>query len=1179
MAGLFPGAQNLSQFWENLVNGIESVKHFSVGELLETGLLDPQLINNPDFIPVKGYLDDATLFAAKFFGISDKKASILDPQFRLFLECVWQALEDAGYSPKEIKSTVGVYATSSTEGSYYYQNLLSNKELLKEADPYELLISNAKDFMATFVAYCLNFKGPCLNIQTACSSSLVAICKACDDLLSGKCDVALAGGVSVTFPLKNGYLYKSGMIYSKDGHCKAFSVDASGTVSGNGGGVVVLKRLSQAKIDNDHIYAVIKGYAINNDGRNKLSYTAPSIDGQLAALSAAAKMANVDPAEISYIEAHGTGTRLGDQIEITAIKRFLSSGEMNRSGPCMIGSVKSNIGHLDVASGIASFIKAALSLKNGTIPPTLFCESPNSELAMENLISIASQNSSWAQLGNSSKKYIGISSFGVGGTNAHVILMNSVVDNPKKSLNPTALKDRQSYYISPPLLYAVSSKAVNRKVEDKLPGAEMLYVPTWVESHALPIAVLNPEAFVIIQDHSGRANDVFNSLVNEYSDARVNMISAIKLSPDGINDNWLKQRIDAWINVFKKYEDVSTIHIIHFSFGSSSPVDESSILSTHFYEFIAMAKALSQLEITKSIKLFSIGNGFAKVDGSEVLIPAVNTLFGPLNSLPVEYPFIEMRAIDIGTQFTRAELLSRLQKEFILPDNERLVAYRQGGRYVLAAQKAIERQSDLKPISLRKTGAYVITGGLGGIGLVFAEYLAVNYQAKLVLITKDKFPAQDQWDSLLSESSLSPKIREQLLKLCQIKKQAAGLLIYSADVANRDEMKAILSDSVKIFGAINGAIHAASAYPEGLIKTKDITDINLMFRSKIVGLTVLHELLTQYSIDFLLLCSSLNTYIYASGAVDYMAANAYMDAYAQFAASQSSYPILSINWDAWKEVGMRHKSPYKQHMGVAKASLVDLNEFRWKSLVEEHVVNGKLVVPGAMLVEILIASILTNKIAKLPIYLNNLAFMRMAGYKTLNNAALSVLFHGDEIKVQQPINGKDYPIFQAEMDREVNEYQYDKSVASKLMLQFKQSEVISLKSVGYNHAAIQLGEHWHCLKSVRKANEYYLAELELPKQFLSEAEDYIMHPALLDVAYSFHANFLNDEFVPYYIKHLRVYAKLPRSFYSIVHLKKYDPLVGIYICDVTLLDADENVLVMIEEFYLKPISQKLRAET
>ena len=374
MAGRFPGAADLRQHWDNLRRGVEAITFFSDEELAAAGV-DAGLLRNPRYVRARGVLQDAELFDAVFFGLSPREAEIMDPQHRVFLEAAWQALESAGYAPGVTALNVGVYAGASLN-SYLIASLLTNPEVMMAAGGYQAMLANDKDFLATRVCYKLNLRGPGVTIQTACSTSLVAVQMACQALLARECDMALAGGVSINVPRVTGYLYEPGMILSPDGHCRAFDAGAQGTVAGEGVGVVVLKRLREAVADGDHVHAVIRGAAINNDGSLKVGYTAPSVDGQAAVIARAHAMAGVDPSTITYVEAHGTGTELGDPIEVAALTKAFRA-TTDRRGFCALGSVKTNIGHLDAAAGVAGLIKAVLALEHRALPPSLHFASPN----------------------------------------------------------------------------------------------------------------------------------------------------------------------------------------------------------------------------------------------------------------------------------------------------------------------------------------------------------------------------------------------------------------------------------------------------------------------------------------------------------------------------------------------------------------------------------------------------------------------------------------------------------------------------------------------------------------------------------------------------------------------------------------------------------------------------------
>ena len=319
MAGRFPGARNLDDFWHNISNGVEILDTVTEAEMDAAGL-PRDLRSNPNFVPKCTTLEDADFFDASFFGMSPREAQTLDPQHRIFLECAWEALENAGYSSHGLEQSVGVYAGASMN-TYVISQLLRNPAFVAAVGGYQIMLGNDKDFLCTRVSYELDLRGPSLTIQTACSTSLVAVAVACQALHAGECDMALAGGVSVTFPQRMGYMYEEGMILSPDGHCRPFDIDARGTRGGAGAGIVVLKRLSDALADRDTIHAVIRGAAINNDGAGKAGYTAPSIDGQVEVIATAQALAGIDPRTISYVEAHGTGTQLGDPIEIAALTK------------------------------------------------------------------------------------------------------------------------------------------------------------------------------------------------------------------------------------------------------------------------------------------------------------------------------------------------------------------------------------------------------------------------------------------------------------------------------------------------------------------------------------------------------------------------------------------------------------------------------------------------------------------------------------------------------------------------------------------------------------------------------------------------------------------------------------------------------------------------------------------
>jgi acyl transferase domain-containing protein/SAM-dependent methyltransferase/acyl carrier protein len=417
MRGRFPGASDLDTYWRNLAEGVESISVLTPDEMRQSGVPD-HISRLPGYVNASPVLDRIDEFDAEFFGLSARDASLTDPQQRLFLETAWEALEDAGYDSTRYPGPIGVFGGCELS-SYLYQ-LYLNIDSLKYIDGMTLMVTNDKDHLCTQVSYRLNLRGPSVVVQTTCSTSLVAVSLACESLQARRCDMALAGGVTVRVPQRGGYFYTAGSILSPDGHCRPFDANAQGTIVGSGVGLVVLKRWREAVADGDNIRAVILGAGLNNDGNDKVGYTAPSFRGQAAAIRAAHDMAGVAPETIGYIEAHGTGTILGDPIEISALNDVFRAST-DRRGFCGIGSVKSNFGHLSCAAGVAGLIKTVLVLENGLIPPTVHFQKPNPAIDFASSpFYVTTRPQRWER--NGAPRRAGVSSFGVGGTNAHVVL-------------------------------------------------------------------------------------------------------------------------------------------------------------------------------------------------------------------------------------------------------------------------------------------------------------------------------------------------------------------------------------------------------------------------------------------------------------------------------------------------------------------------------------------------------------------------------------------------------------------------------------------------------------------------------------------------------------------------------------------------------------------------------------
>lgn len=417
MAGRFPKAKNIEEYWNNLMGGKECITFFSEEELREAGV-DELTLHDSSYVKARPYMEDIEYFDAEFFKINSREAAIMDPQHRLFMQAAWESFEDAGYIPANYDGKIGIFAGCDANTYLLNNVILSEPDIVRE-DPLAIKMED-KDYLCTRTAYRLNLTGPSVMTQSACSSAVAAVHFASESILSGECDMALAGAVSLTLPVKTGYLYKEGGVVSRDGHVCAFDSQSSGTVYGDGLGVVVLKRLSDAIEDNDHIYAIIKGVASNNDGGGRIGFAAPGLQGQAEVIQSAMEAAGVESDSIGYIETHGTGTKLGDSIEIAALAEAYKRG-IRKEGTCPIGSVKPNIGHASTASGIASLIKVALALENEIIPPTIHYHETNPEIDFTNTpFYVNTKVKDWKRGG--SPRRAGLSAFGLGGSNAHMIL-------------------------------------------------------------------------------------------------------------------------------------------------------------------------------------------------------------------------------------------------------------------------------------------------------------------------------------------------------------------------------------------------------------------------------------------------------------------------------------------------------------------------------------------------------------------------------------------------------------------------------------------------------------------------------------------------------------------------------------------------------------------------------------
>ncbi len=1360
MSGRFPKSPNLETFWENLKLGRECVSFFSDEDLIEEDT-DIDQLGNPDYVKACGYLENTDLFDAGFFKYSPLEAEIIDPQQRIFLECAWEALEAAGCDPKRFREQIGVFAGSGIN-RYGYYIAEKAQHLLTTAGKYQLTLSNEKDYLATRTSYKLDLKGPSITLQTACSTSLVAIHVACQNLLSGECDIALAGGVSIRDFKKGGYLYQEGGILSPDGHCRAFDGNAQGMVRGNGAGVVVLQRLEDAIESAYPILAVVKGTAINNDGAEKIGFTAPSIEGQFRVIREAMALGEVDPESIDYVEAHGTGTELGDPIEIAALTEAYRMGTTKKRY-CAIGTVKSNIGHLDAAAGVAGFIKAILALRNKQIPASLHYEKPNPKINFdESPFYVNTKLRDWKA--NGTPRRAGVSSFGIGGTNAHVVLQEAprfeierdeaagpalipfsaktdtalealtknlsahlesnrceflhdvaytlqvgrqvfpyrriavartnseavsilktlfhgnvytgieerneierpvaflfsgqgsqhmqmgcslyecehvykgIVDFCSEKLEPYLELDLrrllrneldagdldrfgckscdellcQTRFAQPALFvveYALSKLWASWGIKPKwmlghsigeyvaaclagvfslddalhivalrghlmheMPPGGMLAVPLSEDDvlgmlkKDLSLAVVNgPCSCVISGDekalelfetalldkglegrrlyvsrafHSKMMISAAEALVMEFekiclSAPQIRFISNIsgkwildeeatnpkywgrhlletvrfaeglsviksegcrvflevgpsqvlrslslqnfgrekeiscfaslpeakdiltkdidsddychllvslgRLWISGISVDWnglqkgdRRRRVPLpsypferqcyWVDAYdgkdeesafsdestRKHksvadwfytpswkrmdlaveshgdteesygwlvfsddgamvselsdrllemghavrivrkgssflegndgvfeidpgseadyrllfetlekEDFKANRILHLwtlmdrfdgerQLQSNSWIDK--MLELGFYSLMNLAKAIGVSDHSHAIHLGFVTNQLYEIVGYEEIIAEKALSLGPVRVIPVEYHNISTICIDILNSDIRNphqdSLIDRLIKEVSAKNISGVVAFRGKHRWIESFEPI---QVDLcreEPALLRQRGVYLITGGFGGVGFTLARFLAESFQARLVIVGRSALPEKKEWDSWLTEHLDSHPVSERIRQARALEDLGGEVISIEADVADIEAMREGISYAKKYFGKIDGVIHAAGVAGGGVIQLKTRDAANRVLAPKVQGTQVINSIFENFPLDFIFLCSSSTAYTHNFGQVDYCSANAYLDAYANQLCSCEGVRVISINWGAWKEVGM-----------------------------------------------------------------------------------------------------------------------------------------------------------------------------------------------------------------------------------------------------------------------------------
>ena len=1025
MSCAFPGAATPAEFWANLCDGVESIRSLSDEELLTRGV-PAATLQDPDYVRAASTLDDVESFDADFFGINPNEARATDPQHRLFLECAWAALEDAGYEPTTFDGDVGVFAGLGMN-SYLLEVLARNAGFWQTTSLEQMMIGNDKDFLPSRVSYKLGLTGPSINVNTACSTSLVAIHLARQSLVLGESDMALVGGCSIVVPNGRGYRYVKDGIQSPDGHCRAFDAQARGTVWGDGCGVVVLKRLSAAIEDGDRVLAAVKGTAVNNDGALKVGYTAPGVDGQSRVIVEAMAEAGVSPDDIGYVEAHGTGTHLGDPVEIAALTRAFRSGT-DRTGYCPIGSVKTNIGHLNAAAGIAGFMKAVLAVHHGKLPASLNHTTGNPEIDFATSpFYVQTRLGEWPADGGRPRR-AGVSSMGIGGTNCHVIVEQAPAPArnggppehrhvlPLSARSAAALEaatDRLARHLSehPDLeladvaftlqcgrghfahrraVVAGSVAEAARLLAERDPagllegGAALAAVPVALAGAELArwLAGEDPDwagawrgiaaARVALPTypferrrywHDAPDDDDYFRKLADMADwfalpvwqpaplpfaagsrapgARlvfldelgIGAAAAARLEADGqdvtrvaVGDGYHQTDersftldpgdADGYHELFEALRDAGRLPesiLFCWPLGAGAPpaAGDGFDLDTFaaaqeraLFPILWVAEALDELGVRELMTFTAVTSDVWDVTGSEQLDVHASTASGGCLVFQQTYGPISARSVDLALR-DGADVdahADRLLRELDHAAPEPLCAYRAGRRYVRSYVPVRVEPGAPRVASIEKDRAYLVLGGLEGIGHELAEHVVGDLGGRLLLVEEPGFPLQPQWDQWLEDQGPDDPVGARIRNAQALIDRGAtfaGVLSTDPDANAR-----LLADAEAEAGSgpVAGVVHAPGASNAKRISTmRSVSTDDWWLNFEAVGhsLVLLDHMLAERPLDFRIMANSLGSVLGGDGFFHIATIGGFAKAYTAQRA-RAGYPAWSVQcWDSW----------------------------------------------------------------------------------------------------------------------------------------------------------------------------------------------------------------------------------------------------------------------------------------
>ncbi|MGH9348409.1 MAG: SDR family NAD(P)-dependent oxidoreductase [Vicinamibacterales bacterium] len=1036
MAGRFPGAVSPGELWRNLASGAQ-------------GYVATPSTDSPDRMHIDTRFCDIRLFEPELFAMSDGESQMMDPQHRILLECAHEALEDAGYDSWSCPFPIGVYAGSGF--NHYFMHVVGpalTHRLAEGDDPVLALLANEKDFLASRISYKLGLRGPSVTVQTACSTSLVAVHLACQSLRVFEADLCLAGGVSINCGPDRSHVYREGGILSRDGRCRPFDADATGTTFADGAGIIVLKRLDEAVRDRDDIYAVIRGTTINNDGAAKVGYTAPSVEQYSALVQEAQAVAGIDAESIGFLEGHGTGTRLGDAVEIRALSEAFHKTTAKQAF-CALGSVKSQVGHLDIAAGVTGLMKTALSLRHRLIPPTLHFETPNPALAQSPFF-VNARPLPWAE--TAGPRRAAVSSLGIGGTNVHAILeeapstasmphtrgphllvlsarsnatlhrvaanlLTYLQHNPAESLARVAftLQMGRRHHVHRLAVVATDTRDAVTRLEGllatgSLSGAHVLgrdddgvvceAARAYVEGKAVDWAELWDEAQSPGRVHLPTYPFQRRSCWFQPRTAKGTTVAAgpvAENAPHLYMPHWtrvpdppsaLKIPQGHWVFIGRApglgMESARALETLGLKvwrgvtggdapapggrLATLNPSDEPQLKaflqwitsSVGRPERIVFDPALTPagpetgreepalLQVSRLARVLCEtwpGQPLHLVvlteRGSELTVqigdlPSPAPVMAAALTGAAEYPALRLRCLDVAAPATvfggMPQPRQRFLNELLRQESGDLTAF--AGGYVWEKGYAAAERIHPRPL-LKPDGVYVITGGLGGVGLELAKYLAGKGRARLALVTRRPF----QWQAAAPVDGEDVDIRR---RLARVEESGARVRVFSADVASLEDMRRVVEEVEERWGPVNGVFHAAGLAGGALMHNASREELARVSAPKGGGAQVLARLFASRELDFLFLFSSTAAVFPAVGQLHYCAANMFLDVLAPVLRRDYGIAAYSVNWPHWSGVGMAARVdtlPFVD-MGSAPARFDRVSRAEVKSVLDEWAAGG-----------------------------------------------------------------------------------------------------------------------------------------------------------------------------------------------------------------------------------------------